>query len=105
MPASVCMNFVVRKRSLAEADAADAALWHEAQAPGLGGDFLDEVEAAITSLEQDALLYRVRFSEVRCLRLRRFKAYGVYYVIRGPEVWVLAVLHGAREVEKLLQQR
>ena len=99
------MNFVVRKRSLADADAAEAALWYEAQSPGLGGDFLDEVEAAFTALERDALLYAVRFSEVRCLRLRRFKPYGVYYVIRSAEVWVLAVLHGSREVEKVLQQR
>ena len=66
------MNFVVRKRSLAEGDAAEAAVWYEAQSPGLGGDFLDEVEAAFTSLERDALLYAVRFSGVRCLRLRRF---------------------------------
>ena len=99
------MNFVVKKRSLAEEDAAQAALWYEAQSPGLGGDFLDEVEAAISSLERNALHHAVRFSGVRCLRLRRFKDYGVYYVIAGNEVWVLAVLHGAREVEKLVRQR
>lgn len=71
----------------------------------MGGDFLGEVEAAISSLKRDALLYAVRFSIVRCLRLRRFKRYGVYYAIRGEEVWVLAVLHGAREVEKILHWR
>src|SRR5574342_653307 len=99
------MSFVVRKRSLAEEDAARAALWYEAQSPGLGGDFLDEVEAAFTSLQRDALLHSVRFSGVRCLRLRRFKAYGVYYMISGSEVWVLAVLHGARDVAKLIQRK
>jgi plasmid stabilization system protein ParE len=99
------MNFVVKKRSLAEQDAADAALWYEARWPGLGGAFLAEAEAAISSLERDALHYAVRFSTVRCLRLRRFKRYGVYYVITGREVWVLAVLHGAREVQKIIRQR
>jgi plasmid stabilization system protein ParE len=99
------MNFVVRKRSLAEEDAAEAALWYEAQSPGFGSGFLDEVEAAFASLEREALLHSVRFSGVRCLRLGRFKAYGVYYVTRGPEVWVLAVLHGSREVEKFIRQR
>ena len=99
------MNFVVRKRRLAEEDSAEAALWYETQSPGLGGDFLDEVEAAFTSLERDGLLHAMRFSDVRCLRLKRFKAYGVYYVIRDSEVWVLAVLHGAREVRKLIERR
>jgi len=99
------MNFVVKKRSLAEQDAAEAAIWYETQCPGLGGDFLDEVEAAFSSLQRDALLYSVRFSIVRCLRLRRFKRYGVFYVIKGNEVWVLAVLHGAREIEKIIRRR
>ena len=44
-------------------------------------------------------------SLARNLRLRRFKGYGVYYLIMGNEVWVLAVLHGAREVEKLVLGR
>jgi plasmid stabilization system protein ParE len=99
------MNFVVKTRSLAEDDAAEAALWYEAQSPGLGGVFLDEAEAAMASLERNALLYAVRFAEVRCLRLRRFPDYGVYYVIRGSEVWVLAVLHGARAIENIIRQR
>ncbi|MDD5139928.1 MAG: type II toxin-antitoxin system RelE/ParE family toxin [Verrucomicrobiales bacterium] len=99
------MNFAVHKTSLAESDAAEAAIWYEAQTPGTGGDFLAEAEAAIASLERHALLYSVRFARVRCLRLRRFKDYGVYYVIRGNEVSVLAVLHGTREIEKLVLGR
>jgi plasmid stabilization system protein ParE len=71
----------------------------------LGGGFLDEAEAAISSLAQNALLYSIRFDDVRCLRLRRFKDYGAYYLIMGNEVWVLAVLHSAREVEKLVLGR
>ena len=99
------MNFDVHKTSLAESDAAEAAIWYEAQRPGTGGDFLAEAEAAITTLERNAMLYSVRFELVRCLRLRRFKDYGVYYVIRGNEVSVFAILHGAREIEKLILGR
>ena len=51
------------------------------------------------------MLYSVRFALVICLRLRRFKDYGVYYVIRGNEMTVLAILHGAREIEKLVLGR
>jgi plasmid stabilization system protein ParE len=99
------MNFVVKKISLAESDAAEAAVWYETQTPGAGGDFLAEAEAAIDSLQRNARFYAVRFADVHCLRLSRFKDYGVYYLIQGNEVLVLAVLHGAREVEKLVLER
>jgi len=99
------MKFAVKKRQPADDDALAAAAWYDEQLPGLGGNFLDEAEAAISSLAQNVLLHSIRFSDVRCFRLRRFKGYGVYYLIMGNEVWVLAVLHGAREVEKLVLGR
>jgi hypothetical protein len=34
---------------------------------------------------------------VRCVRLKRFHSYGVFYVIRGDEVRLLAIHHGARD--------
>ena len=99
------MNFVVKKRSLADHDAAEAAVWYDEQAPGLGDDFLNEVQVALSTLRHNALFYAVRFEDVRCLRLRRFEGYGVYYLILENEVWVLAVLHGAREVKKIVMGR
>jgi plasmid stabilization system protein ParE len=99
------MKFAVKKRRLADHDAAAAADWYDEQAPGLGGDFLDEVNAALETLQHNALLYAIRFEDVRCLRLRRFKDYGVYYLMQGNEVWVLAILHGAREVQKHVLSR
>jgi len=99
------MKFAVKNRQLADDDTLVAAAWYDEQLPGLGGDFLDEAETAISSLAQNALLRSIRFADVRCLRLRRFKDYGVYYLIMGNEVWVLAVLHGARDVENLVSER
>ena len=99
------MNFVVKKRSLADHDAAEAAAWYDEREPGLGDDFLDEVQVALATLRQNAFFYAVQFEDVRCLRLRRFKGYGVYYLILENDVWVLAVLHGAREVKKIVLGR
>ena len=99
------MNFVVKKRSLADHDAAEVAAWYDEQSPGLGDDFLDEVTVALETLRHNALFYAVRFEDIRCLRLRRFKGHGIYYLMFGNEVWVLAILHGAREVEKLVLGR
>ena len=80
-PSSACarasMSFVVKKLRPAEEDALEAALWYDERDPGLGDDFLDEVEAAVQALTRDALLYRVRFADVRRAPVRRFKFYGV----------------------------
>ena len=99
------MKFVVKKRSLADHDATEAAVWYDEQSPGLGSHFLDEVQSALVTLQRNARFYAVRFEDVRCLRLRRFKGYGVYYLIQANEVWVLAVLHGARDVRQLVLGR
>ena len=63
------MSFVVRKRSLGDRDTAEAEAWYDKPAPGLGEGFLDEVGSAFATLRCNALLYAVRFEDVRCLQL------------------------------------
>ena len=100
------MRFVVKKLSPTDADALKAATWYDEQYPGLGDDFLEEFETAILLLADNALIYSVRFSDVRCIRLRRFTDYGVYYLVRSSnEVWVIAVHHGRRHPRWLRQRR
>ncbi len=98
------MSFVVRKLPLAEQDALDAAIWYEERQPGLGDEFLTEVDRAVWALSESALLYRVRFAEVRRASIHRFKFYGIYYVIREEEVWILAIFHGRRH-PRVVQER
>ena len=50
------------------------------------------------------LHFAVRFEDVRRVRLRHFP-HSVFFKIRDHTVFVLAVLHGAREVEKLVLGR
>ena len=78
------MSFVVKKLPIAEDDAVEAAAWYDEQEPdaGLGDDFLNEVDAAVRALAESALIHRVRFAEVRRAPVRRFKFYGIYYLIR-----------------------
>ena len=59
------MKFVVKRLRVAEEDALEAALWYDAREAGLGDDFLDEVDAAVQNLRENALIHRVRFSDVR----------------------------------------
>jgi toxin ParE1/3/4 len=98
------MSFVVKKLRLAEQDALDAAIWYEKRQTGLGEDFLAEVDRAVRMLSRDALHYRIRFADVRRMPIRRFKFYGIYYVVQEKELWMLAIFHGRRH-PRSLQQR
>ena len=75
------MTFVLKKLRPAEEDALEAALWYDEREAGLGDDFLDEVEAAVLALSRNAMIHRVRFADVRRAPVRRFRFYGVYYVV------------------------
>jgi plasmid stabilization system protein ParE len=92
---------VVRKLPLAEQDALDAAIWYEQRRPGLGDEFLDEVDRAVRALGESALHHRIRFAGVRRAPIHRFKFYGIYYTIREEEVWILAIFHGRRHPRRL----
>lgn len=99
------MSFVVRKLPLAEQDALEAAIWYEERQPGLGDEFLVEVDRAVRALSDSALLHRIRFADVRRAPMHRFKFYGVYYIVRAEEVWVLAIFHGRRHPRALQERR
>jgi plasmid stabilization system protein ParE len=82
------MSFVVKKLPLAEQDALEAAIWYEERQPGLGDEFLTEVDRAVHELSESASLYRVRFADVR-----------------QQQVWVLAIFHGRRHPRQLEERR
>lgn len=99
------MSFVVRKLPLAEQDALEGAIWYEERQPGLGEEFLTEVDRAVSALSESALLHRIRFADVRRAPIHRFKFYGVYYIVREQEIWVLAIFHGRRHPRALQERR
>ena len=99
------MSFVVRKVPFAEQDALEAAIWYEEHQLGLGDEFLNEVDHAVQALSESALLHRIRFADVRRAPIHRFKFYGVYYVIQGEEVWIIAIFHGRRHPRRLQERR
>jgi plasmid stabilization system protein ParE len=82
----------------AEADIAEAALWYEARAAGLGWEFVLELRAAIeraADRPRAFLLLRER-PEVRRVLARRFP-YRVFFIVRDDAVVVFAVIHAARD--------
>jgi plasmid stabilization system protein ParE len=83
----------------------EAALWYEAQSPGLGAQFMDEMNVAAQRLTSNPEMHRVRFADVRRAPVHRFKFYGLYYLIQGTEVWVISIFHGRRHPRWLLARR
>ena len=98
------MSFAVKRLPIVEQDALDAAVWYEDRQRGLGEEFLHEVNRAVRALGESGLLYRIRFADVRRAPIRRFKFYGIYYVVREQEIWILSIFHGRRH-PRALQER
>ena len=95
---------VLQRHPLIRADISDAINWYEDQQPGLGLEFAADFLSHYRHLARDAQLYAVRFADVRRVNLDRFP-YGLFYVIRAPEIWLLAVLHASRDTETVLAER
>ena len=84
------MNYAVKILTPAEGDAVEAALWYDAQASGLGVEFMAEVNAAAERPARNPEIYSIRFADVRRAPVHRFKFYGLFYLIRNTEVWMPA---------------
>ncbi|MFI5402944.1 MAG: type II toxin-antitoxin system RelE/ParE family toxin [Planctomycetota bacterium] len=83
--------------SEAAEELAAAAVWYEAEQPGLGADFLREALRAVAVIAEGPTAWPMvnRKRNVRKFLLARFP-YAVYYVPREDEILVLAVAHGSR---------
>lgn len=95
---------VLRRHPLVRVDISDAINWYEDQQPGLGLEFAADFRSHYRQLARASQLYAVRFADVRRLNLDRFP-YGLFYVIRAPEIWLLAVLHASRDTKTVLAER
>jgi len=84
-------------------DALDAYAWYESQAPGLGAEFRDELEATLDAIRESPKVYPVLLRDTRRARLRRFP-YGVFFREYDEAIVVVAVLHGRRD-PKLVKRR
>ena len=82
----------------------DAYDWYENQLPGLGLEFAKDFLSHYRHLVRDPQFYATRFADVRRLNLDRFP-YGVFYVIRLTEIWILGVLHASRDTVTIIAER
>lgn len=86
-------KFIVRRE--AEAEINEAFVWYEEHVPGLGSDFLVQIDACFSIIEKTPELYPVVHKEIRMAILRRFP-YEVLYIVDKTRISVLAVFHAKR---------
>ncbi|NQV24102.1 MAG: type II toxin-antitoxin system RelE/ParE family toxin [Rhodopirellula sp.] len=70
----------------------DASQFYESRLPGLGGEFLDEIEASLESVLKSPSQFEVLDGDVRIARTQRFP-YGLLFVIEPDEILIVAVMH------------
>ena len=91
-------------RAQAELDIAEAALWYETQRPGLGAEFVAEVDHLLRRIAESPLQFPEIGMGVRRGLLRRFP-YGAYFMEATSRPQVLAVLHLHRHPETWKRRR
>ncbi len=85
----------------AQADVLAAARYYESEQPGLGIEFLDEVEHAVSQIREAPLLSTLVDDPVRRVLLRRFP-FGLFFE-SGERDTVLAVVDLRQDPETVRQ--
>ena len=90
------MSLPLALRADAEREVDEAFSYYDAQRPGLGLEFLSEVQQVFDRIMATPLLHSAVFVDVRKAVVRRFP-YCVYYRAGTDRVEVLAVFHTSRD--------
>ena len=72
------------------AELISAGRYYNQQVPGLGDDFIDEVESGIRTILLDPTVWRILEDDVRRFLIRRFP-YGIYYTLESEVVVICAI--------------
>ena len=89
------MRYRLILRPAAEADLRETYIWYEARQPGLGAEFMEAAERKLLHIESNPLQFPELRSSTRRAIIARFP-YGIFYVLQGQSIAVLAVMHHAR---------
>lgn len=98
------MSLSVLFRPDAATELAEAWDWYEARREGLGGEFATCVEATIAQAARTPEANPRVHGEIRRALVRRFP-YGVFYLVEGQALLVLAVAHARRKPGYWLARR
>ena len=95
------MKFKILFQPEAKAEFFAAISWYENQAAGLGHEFAREALKCIEVAQLAPERFRPVRGRARCIRLKRFKAYSIYFATKGDVFAVISIFHGARNPDDL----
>ena len=87
----------------AKQDAQTAYKWYEAQAEGLGEDFLACLDASFQQISKNPQRFPIRFDSFRRILLRRFP-YAVYFDFDDHTAYVYYIFHCSQNLAKLMKR-
>lgn len=87
----------------AESDSTEAVVWYNLQREGLGEDFLLALEAKLNEIQRNPNQFTSAYKNVKRAFLKRFP-YGVFFIIEGNTIYILAIIHSSRS-PKIWQKR
>lgn len=90
------MSYEIIIEPEAERDLQQAVNWYDEQRPGLGREFVEQVDTIFNTIRKNPELHAVNYRSARLALVRRFP-YVVCYAFDGALVNVLAVFHGHRD--------
>lgn len=96
------MRYCFAEDALAEYIAAGQ--YYNRQAPGLGDEFADEIEAGVRAVMAAPFTWRVVEDDVRRYLVKRFP-YGLYYTVEDDTIVIWAVKHLHRESDYWQERR
>ena len=79
------LKVVFRRAARAEFDG--AALWYEERQPGLGSQFVAEIDRAVDRAARSPERFPVRHADIRCITARRFP-YSIFFRIEPRRIVV-----------------
>jgi plasmid stabilization system protein ParE len=89
------MNYALVFRPEVRKEIDEVYSWYESQQPGLGDNFLEQIDEALDRICQMPESYPAVYRDVRRAVVRRFP-YAIYYRIVSSRVIITAVFHGRR---------
>lgn len=92
------MNYRLVIKEEADLEIIESYLWYEEQQPGLGEDFLQEVEEYLELIRLNPYIYEDKYKGQRPAVLKRFP-FVLVYNIEEETIVVYAVFHTSRDPE------
>lgn len=93
------MKYELIIRPAAEAELAEAFDWYEEQLRGLGSEFLISVDATVHAIARNPRQFPKIHRDVRRALLHRFP-YGVFFLVEGTRIMVIAFFHAKRNPKR-----